>query len=130
VDIVGFLALGGLFTAHVTGDLVLVVVHFVPGSFGEVGLIWAMPVFIAVLRGKAIRFAFDPPALVRDAKEIDRLGKVRRSARVTFLCMAGFVGGCVAASVFELRFAVGALALPVIPGCACRRVGGTERKSL
>jgi uncharacterized membrane protein YoaK (UPF0700 family) len=28
--------------------------------------------------------------------------------------MAGFVGGCVAGAVFELRFGVGALVLPVI----------------
>jgi len=33
---------------------------------------------------------------------------------VTFLFMAGFVGCCVAGAVFEFRFGVGALVLPVI----------------
>jgi uncharacterized membrane protein YoaK (UPF0700 family) len=33
---------------------------------------------------------------------------------VTFLCVAGFVAGCVAGAILELRFGIGALALPVI----------------
>lgn len=49
VDVIGFLALGGLFTAHITGNLVVVAAHYVTGRFSEVGPILAVPVFAAVL---------------------------------------------------------------------------------
>jgi uncharacterized membrane protein YoaK (UPF0700 family) len=40
---------GGLFTAHITGNVVIVAVHYVTGGFGEVRPLLAVPVFIAVL---------------------------------------------------------------------------------
>jgi uncharacterized membrane protein YoaK (UPF0700 family) len=49
VDVIGFLALGGLFTAHITGNLVVVAAHYVTGRFSEVGPLLAVPVFAAVL---------------------------------------------------------------------------------
>jgi uncharacterized membrane protein YoaK (UPF0700 family) len=49
VDVIGFLALGGLFTAHITGNLVVVAAHYVTGGFSEVGPLLSVPVFIAVL---------------------------------------------------------------------------------
>jgi uncharacterized membrane protein YoaK (UPF0700 family) len=49
VDVIGFLALGGLFTAHITGNVVILAVHYVTGSFSEVGPLLAVPVFVAVL---------------------------------------------------------------------------------
>jgi uncharacterized membrane protein YoaK (UPF0700 family) len=49
VDVIGFLALGGLFTAHITGNLVVVAAHYVTGRFSAVGPILAVPVFVAVL---------------------------------------------------------------------------------
>src|ERR1700752_4543849 len=49
VDVIGFLALGGLFTAHITGNLVVVVAHYATGGFSQVGPLLAVPVFIAVL---------------------------------------------------------------------------------
>ena len=192
VDVIGFLVFGGLFTAHITGNLVVIAAHYVTGGFGQVGPILAVPVFIAVLGvvallfggiesktrsrrtllvlhaallagclGLGLRFGpfrnadsplavvagmlavaamatqnallklalvespstavmttnttqliVDLAALARNAEEPDEL-RIRRRARVTFLCMAGFVGGCVAGAVFELRFGVGALVLPV-----------------
>ena len=49
VDVIGFLALGGLFTAHITGNVVVLAVHYVTGGFGEVGPLLAVPVFTVVL---------------------------------------------------------------------------------
>src|ERR671935_45027 len=49
VDVIGFLALGGLFTAHITGNVVVVAAHYVTGGFGAVGPLLAVPVFVAVL---------------------------------------------------------------------------------
>src|SRR5882762_8980833 len=49
VDVIGFLVFGGLFTAHITGNLVVVAAHYVTGGFGQVGPILAVPVFVATL---------------------------------------------------------------------------------
>lgn len=49
VDVIGFLALGGLFTAHITGNVVVVAAHYVTGGFSEVGPLLAVPIFVAVL---------------------------------------------------------------------------------
>src|SRR6516165_1523427 len=49
VDVIGFLALGGLFTAHITGNVVVVAVHYVTGGFSEVGPLLVVLVFFAVL---------------------------------------------------------------------------------
>src|SRR5580700_6551638 len=44
VDVIGFLALGGLFTAHVTGNVVIVAAHYVTGGFSQIGPLLAVPV--------------------------------------------------------------------------------------
>jgi uncharacterized membrane protein YoaK (UPF0700 family) len=49
VDAIGFLALGGLFTAHITGNVVVLAAHYVTGRFSGVGPLLAVPVFIVVL---------------------------------------------------------------------------------
>ncbi len=49
VDIIGFLALGGLFTAHITGNVVIVAAHYVTGGFSQIGPLLAVPVFMAVM---------------------------------------------------------------------------------
>jgi len=49
VDTVGFIALQGLFTAHVTGNFVTLGVSIVHGTSGAVGKLLALPVFIAVV---------------------------------------------------------------------------------
>src|SRR6202162_3219527 len=49
MDVIGFLALGGLFTAHITGNLVIVAAHYLTGGFSEVGPLLSVPMFIAVL---------------------------------------------------------------------------------
>src|SRR5215831_11982283 len=49
VDVTGFLALGGLFTAHITGNLVILAAHYITGSFGEIAPLLSAPVFVVVL---------------------------------------------------------------------------------
>jgi len=194
VDVIGFLALGGLFAAHITGNLAIVAAHFTTGRFGQIGPILAVPVFIVVLGVVVLLFGeienedrsrrallvlhaallssclgfglsfgpfsnsdspmavlvgmlavaamatqsavakvalvkapstvamttnttqlvIDLATLARSGAASDDLANVRQRARVTFLCLAGFVAGCVAGAILELRFGIGALALPVI----------------
>jgi uncharacterized membrane protein YoaK (UPF0700 family) len=194
VDVIGFLVLGGLFTAHITGNLAIVAAHYTTGGFSQVGPILAVPVFMVVLGVVALVFGgiesksksrrallllhaallagclglglefsplpnadspkavllgmlavaamatqnamvklalvnapstaamttnttqlvIDLATLARGGKAPDDLATVRQRARVTFLCLVGFGGGCVAGALLELHFGLGALTLPVI----------------
>jgi uncharacterized membrane protein YoaK (UPF0700 family) len=49
VDIIGFLGLGGLFTAHVTGNLVVLAAMLVAGDQAPLAHLIAVPVFVVVL---------------------------------------------------------------------------------
>ena len=40
VDVIGFLALGGLFTAHITGNVVIVAAHYVAVVSVKSGRCW------------------------------------------------------------------------------------------
>src|SRR5215472_6434459 len=63
VDVTGFLALGGLFTAHITGNLVVLAAHYITGGFSEVGPLLSVPVFIVVLGAVTAGCASRHPAL-------------------------------------------------------------------
>lgn len=49
VDVISFLGLGGLFTAHITGNLVILAAHIVRGGSAALAPMLSVPVFIAVL---------------------------------------------------------------------------------
>jgi uncharacterized membrane protein YoaK (UPF0700 family) len=194
VDVIGFLALGGLFTAHITGNLVVLAAHYVIGGFGRLGPLLAVPVFVTVLGaatlvfgsahdvrasrrtllvlhatllagflglgvvfgpfrdpedGKAVLagmlgvaamatqnalvrltlqgspatavlttnitlLAIDLGAVVRGKGEPYELARARRRARMTAVCVGGFMVGCAAGAFLEIRLHLLALALPVI----------------
>ena len=67
VDVTGFLALGGLFTAHITGNLVILAAHYVTGSFGEIAPLLSVPVFVVVLGVIAAIFIRKPIPFTRRA---------------------------------------------------------------
>ena len=48
-DVISFLGLGGLFTAHITGNLILIAAHIVSGTGVPTVHLLSVPVFIAVL---------------------------------------------------------------------------------
>jgi hypothetical protein len=49
MDVIGFLGLGGLFTAHITGNVVIVAAHVVAGEAAQWAAILSVPVFMLVL---------------------------------------------------------------------------------
>ena len=49
VDAIGFLGFGGLFTAHVTGNLVILAAHLVSGGDAPVAPMLSVPVFVVAL---------------------------------------------------------------------------------
>jgi uncharacterized membrane protein YoaK (UPF0700 family) len=56
VDVIAFLALGGLFTSHITGNLVVLAVHYVTGGFSRVGPLLSVPVFVFVAGAETLVF--------------------------------------------------------------------------
>jgi uncharacterized membrane protein YoaK (UPF0700 family) len=48
-DVISFLGLGGLFVAHITGNLAILAAHLVAGTPGSVALLLSVPVFVLVL---------------------------------------------------------------------------------
>jgi uncharacterized membrane protein YoaK (UPF0700 family) len=195
VDVIGFLALGGLFTAHISGNLCVVAAHYSTGRFSQAGPLLSVPVFIAVLglvmlafgrvekasdrsrrarlilhatflmvclglaagfgpfadpdqpiavlvgmlavaamatQNALVRIALkeapstavmstnitqlviDLATLARGGGDPDDLTRARRGAGVTFPCVVGFVCGCAAGAVLEVKFGLWALGLPVV----------------
>ena len=49
VDAIGFLGIGGLFAAHVTGNLAVLAAHFVTGLFGQIAPLLAVPMFMTLV---------------------------------------------------------------------------------
>src|SRR5258705_4200616 len=49
VDVIGFLGLGGLFIAHITGNLVVLAARSVGGEEASVAHLLAVPVFVMAL---------------------------------------------------------------------------------
>jgi uncharacterized membrane protein YoaK (UPF0700 family) len=81
VDAISFLALGGLFTAHITGNLVILAAHYVVGGFSEVGPLLSVPLFIAVLGAVTV---------ASGARE--KAG--HSSRRALFVLQAALLAGC------------------------------------
>jgi uncharacterized membrane protein YoaK (UPF0700 family) len=57
-DVTSFLALGGLFTAHITGNLVILAAHNITDKFGQIGPLLSVPMFVGVLGLVTFAFTF------------------------------------------------------------------------
>lgn len=89
-DVISFLGLGGLFTAHITGNLVILAAHVVVGGEAPLALMISVPVFIVVL------------ALTRFlAAGLERMcvASLRPLLLLQFLLLAGFLALCVGGSL-------------------------------
>jgi len=87
-DAIGFMGLGGLFTAHVTGNLVVLAAHVVAGEKASVATMLSVPVFILVL---------GLTRLLAGALERVRVASLRPVLLVQFLLLCGFLALCVKA---------------------------------
>src|SRR5258708_18105537 len=88
VDAIGFLGLGGLFTAHVTGNLVILAAHLASGSGAPVAPLLSVPVFVAALGLTRLL-----------ASTLERIGfpSLRPLLLLQFLLLAGFFVLCASA---------------------------------
>jgi len=88
VDAIGFLGLGGLFTAHITGNLVVVAAHVVSGGSAPLAPMLAVPVFMVALGATR---------LLSGGLESIGLSVLRPLLLLEFLVLAAFLVVCVAA---------------------------------
>jgi uncharacterized membrane protein YoaK (UPF0700 family) len=86
-DVIGFLGLGGLFTAHITGNLVMLAAHIAGGTEAQFSEMLSVPVFIVVVT---------LTTLLGVGLEAIGLSSLR-SLLLQFLLLAGFLVLCVAA---------------------------------
>jgi len=88
VDAIGFLGLGGLFTAHVTGNLVILAAHLVSGGKAPVAPMLSVPVFMVALGVTRLL-----------AGALERIGRasLRPLLLLQFLLLAGFLVLCASA---------------------------------
>ena len=88
VDVISFLGLGGLFAAHITGNLILIAAHIVSGTAVSPQHLLSVPVFIAVLGLTRLLVAGLQAAGLRSLRPLLWL---------QFLLLTGFLMLCVAA---------------------------------
>jgi uncharacterized membrane protein YoaK (UPF0700 family) len=87
-DVISFVGLGGLFTAHITGNLAILAAHILSGEPAQVALVLSVPVFMAALALTRL--------LVGGLESIG-LASLRPLLLLQFLLLAGFLAVCVAA---------------------------------
>ena len=88
VDVIGFLGLGGLFTAHITGNLVILAAHVVSGGAAPLAPMLSVPVFMVVL---------GLTRLLVGGLEAIGFASLRPLLLLQFLLLAGFLVLCVSA---------------------------------
>jgi uncharacterized membrane protein YoaK (UPF0700 family) len=89
LDIIGFLGLNGLFTAHITGNLVILAAHIVAGGEASLALIISVPVFIVALAGTR---------LMAEGLARARIAPLRALLLLQFVLLCAFLGICMAHS--------------------------------
>jgi uncharacterized membrane protein YoaK (UPF0700 family) len=87
-DVISFLAVYGIFTAHITGNLVILAAHVVSGSAAPLAAILSVPVFMIVL---------GLTRLLAAGLEAVGLASLRPLLLLQFLLLAGFLALRVAA---------------------------------
>jgi len=87
-DIIGFLGLNHLFTAHITGNLVILAAHIVVGREAQIAQILSVPIFIVILSLTVL--------LALGLKSTGR-SSLRPLLLLQFLLLAGFLVICIAA---------------------------------
>jgi uncharacterized membrane protein YoaK (UPF0700 family) len=87
-DVIGFLGLNGLFTAHITGNLVVLAAHIAGGIEVQIAKVLSVPVFIVMV---------SLTVLLAARFESIGLASLRPLLLLHFLLLAGFLVICVAA---------------------------------
>jgi uncharacterized membrane protein YoaK (UPF0700 family) len=102
VDVISFLGLGGLFNAHITGNLVILAARIVGAGQAPIAIVLSIPIFVIVL--------FLTRLLSRRL-DVAGLDSLRPLLLIEFVLLAGFFGICLfAGSHIDMNAAGGILA--------------------
>jgi uncharacterized membrane protein YoaK (UPF0700 family) len=85
VDVIGFLGLGGLFTSHITGNLVVLAAHLANGEAARLAPMLSVPVFMLVLMLVRLLASF---------LEAAEIASLRPFLLLQFLLLVGFLALC------------------------------------
>jgi uncharacterized membrane protein YoaK (UPF0700 family) len=111
VDTAGFLALQGLFTAHVTGNFVTIGAALVFGTSGIVAKLLALPVFcIVIIVTRLVGLRFPPHWPVMQSMLSFQL-LLLTVAAVLAICLGPFINGDGAAAIITGMTLVSAMAI-------------------
>jgi uncharacterized membrane protein YoaK (UPF0700 family) len=88
VDVISFLGLDGLFTAHITGNLVVLAAHILARGEATLALVISVPLFLIILAATRVLAA---------GLERGRIPSLGVLLFVQFALLCGFLGICVAA---------------------------------
>ena len=129
VDTAGFLALQGLFTAHVTGNFVTLGATLVHGSSGAIAKLLALPTFcLVVMAARLLRHGlqhFDV-AVVRPLLGLKLV--LLTAAAVLALCLGPFTNGDAAPAIATGLMLVAAIVLPSpVNGNVCQVITTRRR---
>jgi uncharacterized membrane protein YoaK (UPF0700 family) len=91
VDVISFLGLGGLFNAHITGNLVILAARIIADNRAPIAVVLSVPVFLLVLGLARL--------LVRRLSSIG-IASLGPMLFVECLLLAGFLGVCIPDSRF------------------------------
>ena len=87
-DVISFLGLDGLFTAHITGNLVILAAHIVSGGSAQLGPMLSVPIFI---------IALSSACLLAAVLEAIGVASLRPLLLLQFLLLLGFLVLCLGA---------------------------------
>ncbi len=88
VDVISFLGLDGLFTAHITGNLVVLAAHILARGEATLALVISVPLFLIILAATRVLAA---------GLERGRIPSLGVLLFLQFALLCGFLGICVAA---------------------------------
>lgn len=126
LDVITYLGLGGLFTAHITGNLVILAAHVAGGGAAELAAMLSVPVFVLVLglakvlAGGLESIGYDSlrPLLLLQFLFLAAFLSLAVADRLNLTTAVATVGGMLGVSAMAVQNALVQVSLKGAPGTA------------
>jgi uncharacterized membrane protein YoaK (UPF0700 family) len=126
LDVITYLGLGGLFAAHITGNLVILAAHFAAGGSAQIAAILSVPVFMLLLGMAKVfagmlenrGYASLRPLLLLQFLFLAGFLALVESGPVDATSKVGIVGGMLGVSAMAVQNALVQISIKGAPGTA------------